>query len=512
MKKIYAFILLACAWCAATALPAQPLTPSRLSDGTQCIALHTPSRAEAEADYTAWESLGTCTIGGGDIDNIAYTLNSLQFSGNAISFAKTCEVMVRHLKADEKVEQYKFVKFLGYTDIIVDMDAVIGIGSVDRTVTSIPVPSHIAEEFNSTSIDLECFSVSFSPIKKIFEFRSLWFLYNEDSGFVADYLTAALPEANPDAGINLDYKDGGLLSTDDHVTFTLGLNSVDHVRYITRFNGTFNLDDLRDIIDDKCIYTVSKDEIRIDYNHGFGYYRILCLAYDADDNYLSIYRISSICPNLAPEGKWSALGKGVWHHYGAPDYWCWDAASEDYVKVDFPADKMQWPADVEKRTDTDREIYRVVNPYNPSCALAETFGSLLERMFPNETERPAAFRTDDTFWFVFDVTDPANITIENGRANGMNVTYWMDNRFYENTFNMDEATFRDNKLTLPNRSTGYPDLVVELPAADGVEELISDINGAQTQYFDMQGRRVAAPSRGVYLKRHGANVHKILVK
>jgi len=174
---------------------------------------------------------------------------------------------------------------------------------------------------------------------------------------------------------------------------------------------------------------------------------------------------------------------------------------------------MQWEVDVEKRTDTDREIYRVVNPYSPSCALAESFDELLRLMYPDE-EIPSgfAFRTDDTYWFVVDVTEPGKFTIEY-RRNGMNISYWTAQYFNGNDFKMDQATFADNRLHLPSAYSDYNDLVVEMPdASGGISDVIADCDRGSVEYFDLLGHRVVNPGKGLYIIRRGTETKKIIIK
>ena len=45
----------------------------------------------------------------------------------------------------------------------------------------------------------------------------------------------------------------------------------------------------------------------------------------------------------------------------------------------------------------------------------------------------------------------------------------------------------------------------------GVENVASDAN-APVEYFNLQGIRVAQPEAGLYIRRQGSSVTKILVK
>ncbi len=514
MQKLYSFLLVAITCCTATAMGLKPAVPSAFQSASQSLSLSVPARATADTDYTTWESFGTCTLQGSFLSDVLMNLNGNNDGGDEITFAETSEVMVRHLVSDPNTVQYKFIKLFGYTDCIATIDAVTGLGTIPRTVTTIPVPWRLAAYEGSTSIDFMCRGLSFSPARKIFEFSDSWFMFNENYGYNG-YFRGFLPDANPNTGIELVFESGGLRSTDSGISFSMNLTDVDHVRYITHFNDSFSYTDLLSVIKGECEYKTAndKDIITISYDHGLGYYRVLTLAYDANDNYMSIYKINSVYPNVAPEGTWQPLGKGIWHHYGIPYYYyISDRDNYETTRYDFPEDKMQWEVDVEKRTDTDREIYRVVNPYSPSCALADTFDNLLKLMYPDEEERPAAFRTDDTYWFVVDVTEPGKFTIEY-RRNGMNISYWTAQYFNGNDFKMDQATFADNRLHLPSAYSDYNDLVVEMPdASGGISDVIADCDRGSVEYFDLLGHRVVNPGKGLYIIRRGTETKKIIIK
>lgn len=512
MKKLLSVILLAalacCLFPAEAAQPSAP-TPQRLpAASTQSAPLR------ADADFSPWESIGTCTLSDG-IDMIVQSLNVYNYGAPEITFTKTSEVQRRQAMDNPEVVQYRFVKLFGYTDVVATINAVSTLGYVPQTVTSIPVPVDIAAQFDCKAIDFACHSIYYSPFTKVFEFNDAWFLFGDGTGFYCSF-KATFADSKPDLGFYFTYKAGGLLSSDTHFTMSLKKSGVDHVRYITRFNGEFTAHDLYALAKGSCDYLTTSDEITLPYTSGFGSYSVLALAFDAEDNNMSIYRSASVRPNLPPEGTWKHLGKGVWHHYAPPYYYLTDFDTYETTRVDFPADKLSWPVDVEKRIDTDREIYRVVNPYSPDCGLAETFTSLLQQMYPDDESRQQAFRNDDTYWFVIDVTEPGHFTIEDGRRNGMLDDHFMTTQFFSTDFDMASATLDGNILRLPTKyteSADYPDLVVELPdQGSGIDNVNADAASAPAQYFDMQGRRVANPAPGIYLCRRGAKTEKIIIR
>lgn len=173
---------------------------------------------------------------------------------------------------------------------------------------------------------------------------------------------------------------------------------MDHFRYVVRHGDKFAASDISGIVTGSIPYKEATTDFTIEYTEGYGYYHFLVLAFDPDDNYMGIFHSSYLFSNMTPEGTWKPIGRGIWHHPDTNEYGLVDFATGEVTNVVFPEESMQWEVDIEKRTDTDREIYRVVNPYSPSCGLAETFDSLLDRMYTGDDAefRPDAFRTDDT--------------------------------------------------------------------------------------------------------------------
>lgn len=71
----------------------------------------------------------------------------------------------------------------------------------------------------------------------------------------------------------------------------------------------------------------------------------------------------------------------------------------------------------------------------------------------------------------------------------------------------------------PETTFGYsgsdirPDIrMIFIPAGAGVENVSVDSTDAPVQYFDLQGRPVANPSTGIYIRRQGSVASKVLIK
>lgn len=479
MNRFYTFVMAACTYLAALASPSEPLKITEFTPDPMEPAATAPfkvSTAKAsDADYTEWESLGTATLE----QNFKYFANSLNNyrtdEDEEIVFNLTTKVMTRRLHSDASVRQIKFCNFLGYNDMVGDYDATTGIISIPRTPTGIPVPSGLATGFNCTSIDFQAM-VLYSEARRIFDFRNVWLLVYENSGFNFGSLSATLPDARPELGFYFSRKSGGYKSTDTSVTFEIEKNGIDHIRYITRHTTEgFRFSDISDIATGSCDYKESDSEVTVNYNEGYGLYMVLSLAFDAEDKYMGIYRTISMISNLAPEGTWKSLGKGLWRNPALPDYDIYDYQTGTTKEtISFPAEVLNWEVEIEKRTDTDREIYRVVNPYSPSCGFADIYNDMLDKIYADEiyadepARRPDAFSSDDTFWFVFDATDPNNIAIEQDRPNGLMEDYIMSTNF--GAISLRGAKLKDKCLIIPNYSSNGNGtaLIVELPGFRGI--------------------------------------------
>ena len=211
-------------------------------------------------------------------------------------------------------------------------------------------------------------------------------MIDENYGFRSDLFTAYLPDADPaQIFFTWSVKSGGTKSTDTSITMDITYNGPDHLRYIIRHAEElpFTFDDINAIARGESEYKVATSELTINFDQGYGDYRILALAMDANDRYIGEYGISTFTSNLAPAGTWQSIGRGIWHH-PYPNTYQYNEFLEDNVLrpvyIEFPADKLQWEVEIEKRTDTDREIYRVVNPYSPSCAIAGPFNDTLDKI------------------------------------------------------------------------------------------------------------------------------------
>lgn len=150
-------------------------------------------RAAADEDYTEWVSEGVATMPLYGLQAIENTFNSYRRDGDEeIFFARSSEVYSRALKSDSTAVQYKFANFLGYGDVVFEMDMDSLVSSLPRTELSIPVPTGYREQFGTESISISALVV-YAPTTKIFTFQNLFFYLFDYTGYRCDSVQFALP-------------------------------------------------------------------------------------------------------------------------------------------------------------------------------------------------------------------------------------------------------------------------------------------------------------------------------
>lgn len=479
----------------------QPHELNHFTTAKAKLSKHTAAAISADdSEYTEWKNLGRATISDNDVTLISdfeQSINSWCREGeDSIKFATTTVVMERKLKADTGIVQLKFCKFLGYNDIYINLNSRTWIGESPTTDLGLSLPEWLKESYNAEIIEV-CPNVEFSPAKKTLTMHADFFL--KDRNWRSLNFTYLLPDANENIGINdPQIKSGGTKSTDKSVTYHADLNGVDHIRYITKKISydeyEYSLydiqNDIANIIAGTTEFKETTSDVTINFEHGHGNYTALMLAMDADDNYLGTYNRVTCHSNLASEGKWESIGRGTWH-YPSPQELHF-ASNFDFY---FPTDKLEWEVEIEKRIDTDREIYRVVNPYTLECPLAESFYDLFEQLnnlCQNLYQMTAVYGDwyeDDTHWFEFELCENGTIDIDMDR---WLAAFNSEIFILPETFNGKYYTFKDHRLTV--KSTMYVGF-----------SIVIDFPGYRGQGFDQSGDDNEALIGSV-----GPNVAKII--
>lgn len=427
---------------------------------------------QAEEGYTDWAPLGTATVKPDSPE--AFDSWNATF---ATEWVYTSEVSERHLSDNPDAQQFKFTKFLGYCDLIVDVNVSEGVCKADPQVTDIPV-SEEDKQMIPDAYDYWSFGVraaQYSPARKIMTCSNLFAYVADGYGFQLPPFSIELPGAQSEINFTAKQTGGGVKSTDKFVKYGIERNGVASVRYAVQRNR-FTMSQLTELVKDQTKTKEAEgDEFTIEFDTCGAYYALM-LAYDADGKYMGIYQTVNCLSNLEPAGTWEDAGTAVWHHPYSTEY---------YVEIDgtmqpdvIEKEHLSWPVKMEKRTDlADREIYRVVNPYGADCPLNADIERRLTFMNGGEARvnpDDGAYRTDDTFWYVFDATNPMAVRDEQ-RPNGCNIA-----NFWGTTFGGPEpevAGLVDDLLRI-SYGNGYGfDLIIEMPGYRGIGTVPADYAG-----------------------------------
>lgn len=194
------------------------------------------------------------------------------------------------------------------------------------------------------------------------------------------------------------------------------------------------------------------------------------------------------------------------------EYWGKGKFTDDMVSSFLMLGPVTCEVDIIRKTDNANYI-RILSPYGQ--AYADAF--LATNQIPlKETE----YNVAGDKYFELDITDPEKVTLPaycyTGCSWGYGELYW--GLVGTNTFYIE-----NNTVKAPTNGMGIIDdtgfyyanqwgeFALVLPESDGVTEIIADDN-APIEYFDMQGRKVANPENGIYIRRQGTKTSKICIK
>lgn len=436
---------------------------------TLLIALTVGLAARAEDGYTEWSPLGTATVNADRdaMDGYASMVGA--------EFAYTTEVSERHLAENPDTQQFKFAGFLGHCDFIVDVNVSEGICRAAAQITDLVISDDYKFDDGYDYWHFSLSSGQYSPARKILTFSSFWFNVSPAYGLQLASFTVELPGAQAEIDFTVEQTGGGVKSTDKFIKYGIERNGVASVRYAVQ-RERFTMDQLTAMVKGEAETKEAEgDEFAIDFDACGTYYALL-LAYDADGKYMGIYRTVNCLSNLEPAGTWEDVGTAVWHHPFSTEYYL---EIDGTLQPDVIADEhLAWPVKLEKRTDlADREIYRVVNPYGADCPLNADIERRLALMNGGEARvnpEDGAYRTDDTFWYVFDATNPKAIKDEQ-RPNGCNI-----GNFWGTFFGGPEPEVSGllDGLLRVNYGRGYGfDLTIEMPGYRGTGTVPMDYAG-----------------------------------
>ncbi len=468
-----------------------------------------PARAYSDADFSEWETYGMVYVYSNfDINGF---LEGYRHDGeeapNAVK-EHYAEALVRHLKADPDVIQLLIPGFLNLANVSITLDPVTMMMSMDRTTTNLPVYEELKSAFGTEALTLSCAQISYTPSLCRLIFSNIFLEVREAYG-IPFTVTVTLPgtPANMRMGYSCETAPAGH-STHAYDEFAIDLTGIDHIKYYTT-SGSFTINDLRACLTGELNTVQTNSRIYVGYSEGAATYNVWSLCFDENDKYLGFYYVISIQSNRAPEGQWEEVGKAIWHHPYSDSYVVHIYNDDnEYVgaeEVVFPEEAMQWEVTMERRTDSDREIYRFVNPYGAGCALNETWSNLMDRMY-GIGYWSNLYDENDNYWLVVEMPAAGgNDFVVPSRPTGATIAHFINTWF---PTEYESVTFEDNKLRLYAPHYLDRELLIELPDMGGLEAPVVNIS-APIEYFNLQGIRVDNPSEGIYIRRQGDRIEKV---
>ncbi len=216
-----------------------------------------------------------------------------------------------------------------------------------------------------------------------------------------------------------------------------------------------------------------------------------------------------------------------WEDYGTADF------TDDYLASyynDFP---IKTATGLKLQKHTGSEIYRIFNPYSSS----DTWTSEWSRLKIAEPEVNSYFvinaeNPEHAYIYInpIDITDGDGIRLVVGSAAHYNIIngrteeaitekgYWgtitKDGNTATVTFPQTTLMMRPINSEYPmfaNYNNGFKAVLNGTPS--GIGDITSDMgNDAPVEYYNLQGMRVDNPENGLYIRRQGTTVTKVLVK
>ncbi len=217
-----------------------------------------------------------------------------------------------------------------------------------------------------------------------------------------------------------------------------------------------------------------------------------------------------------------------WTNYGTADF------TDDYLAsyyTDFP---IKTVTGLKLQKHNEKDIYRIVNPYTTD----NTWTSIWSKLQPAEPECNSYFVINaEDKEKVYIYINPIDITLDDGSrlivgsaAHYNIINDRTDEQITEKGYwgRADESADGDLTITFPQTTlmmrpstsdyplfAGYNDAFKAVlhfdPSTSSVENIDFDTFESK-EYFTLQGTRVDAPSKGIYIMRQGDKVSRILVK
>lgn len=477
--------------------------PSGLTKVTVYQYSHTVTFELIESDetYTDWEFLGTTQIEDSFVKERLYDF--IEKSYSAFGINKTVENWMntysRKNKNNPQHSQLLIANFLGLDNLVVDMDCDIFHGTVKGIQSSIPMSKDRDWYSQSSYYFINCYNVWHEPTNNKIK-MDFWLSLGYDGIYGYSFNNIEINDAYEEStdDFRFQYVSGGVKSDDRCVEYKLNLSGdISHIKYLYYHQDekVSLLEAMKEIIQNDSKAILTSENVSIDFYKGAGRYYFVPLAFNAQDEYIGVFKFFVLNSNLAPEGNWIPYGKGTWHHT-YPLYW---AEETDFS---FSDEELKWEVEIEKLDDDNREVFRIVTPYNKNVPFYEKVKTFLDESGYINTSN--WIDDSDSYWFVCDISDPENALVM-PRLNGTYCSDIMDNWFNKQT---GKAYWEDNRLTI--KCQGNPlEYVIDFPKNSYSSPIINNASDGEEEYYNLQGIKISNPSKGIYIRKIGNKIDKV---
>lgn len=466
-------------------------------------------RINNDDEFTDWESLGFVDVNvstsdtQSDFERLStFIKNSYSSHNKEVTVNTVSHILRRHYKNDNARSQIMLYDFLGLANPIFDIDNDIYIGSTTENL-SIPIPlSSEPTGYGTQYYQFSSPSIAYQPTNNNLQ-MNFSLLVDDRQGYNF-YLSYIGNKNEVDDGFTLTTSGGGLKSSDNSISCLSSLTGdVGYLKYVYVYTEEEYIgykDVMRKIVKDASYAISTHDKILVNFDKGAGKYRLYVLAFNYKNEYLGIYHIHTLESNMRPDGDWESIGEAIWHHPWKTDWWSQNS------NVNIVDEDLQWKVQVEKLKDPLKTAYRIVNPYKSGTSFYNKVKEYYEGQgyyFDSDTQW---VDESDTYWFVFDSTDLANVKIY-PRLNGAVYDHVM-NRWFNKANGRGSWDDKTLTITLPTRY--YPNsYVIEFDGDSEIGAIVEDTS-IEPEYFNIQGMKISNPSNGIFIRRIGDKIDKIV--
>ncbi len=321
-----------------------------------------------------------------------------------------------------------------------------------------------------------------------------------------------------------DISNGHFEKDGDRAVYTceVGLNDLEMIKMTVASGSGVDVRGIAGKMDDDAInYTTVYEDgtAKVDFDGNAGEHTLVYLTYDAEGK---AYQAGHI--NLKYDPDWTELGTGYFTDGFISKFL--ESDMQKNMGITLPEEAFTYPVGIEESTVTPGR-YRLVNPYGATSPYWDLNFSVVK------------INKKETHYLYIDATDPERVHIEYSECgfyygNEPLVLYSEAHDWLAEDYAADDIpeylwgkldngiiTFASGSeknnllaakiMTSPAAISGRA-LSVRLPGAEaGAANIESDMTDVPTEYYNLQGIRIDRPETGIYIRRQGQNVTKVIV-